>query len=126
MEPFRQKSFFYGIIFKSAGCLPTGSCTYHHSLSMISREADVTVMTGVFFGMGPESVCLSLKPSTLADMLFDTFADSRAASLTTSALQKTRAGRIRSPAVRDQCTWICNVHGCINYTEKYISFVVSY
>ncbi len=46
---------------------------------MISREADVTVMTGVFFGMGPESVCLSLKPSTLADMLFDTFADSRAA-----------------------------------------------
>ncbi len=61
------------------GCLPTGSCTYHPSLSWISQEAVVTVMTGMFFGIGPESVCLLLKPSTLADMLLNTFADSRVA-----------------------------------------------
>ncbi len=45
---------------------------------MISQEAVVTVMTGMFFGDGTR-VCLLLKPSTLADMLFNTFADSRVA-----------------------------------------------
>ncbi len=47
-------------------------------------------------------------------------------SLITSALWKTQATQMRSPAVRDQCIRICNVHGCIHFTAKYICFVVNY
>ncbi len=109
------------------GCLPTGSCTYHPSLSMISQEAVVTVMTGMFFGMGPESVCLQNKAINTCWYVVQYFRwQSSGTSLITSALWKTQATQMRSPAVRDQCIRICDVHGCIHFTAKYICFIVSY